>query len=105
MLVKDSIEEEDSIHKFEVSVHDASRGTINENQEQFSEDVEESHRVDKKRSEGKSSLEFPVTDNKMIMEFTGVQEDIMEFPVTNNLKMIIHRVQMKNLKKSHLQHD
>ena len=55
--MKDSIQEGDSIQKFEDSVHEESRGTINENQEQFSEDVEESHRVDTKRLEDKSSLE------------------------------------------------
>ena len=77
--MKYSIQEEDSIQKFEESVHEESRGTINENQEQFSENVEESHIVDTKQEEGKISLE----GNKNI---TDVKESILEFPVTDNLK-------------------
>ena len=56
-VVKDSIQEEDSIQKFKDSMYEESRGTINENQEQFSDNIEESHRVDTKQEEGKSSLE------------------------------------------------
>ena len=78
-LMKDGIQEEDSIQKFEDSVHEKSRGTINENQEKNLENIEEIHRVHTKQEEGKSSLE----QNQNI---TDVQESIMEFPVTDNLK-------------------
>ena len=47
-LVKDGIQEEESTQKFEDSVYEESRGTINENQEPFSENVEESNIVDTK---------------------------------------------------------
>ena len=77
--MKDSIQEEDSIQKFKDSMYEESRGTINENQEQFSDNIEESHRVDTKQEEGKSSLE----KNQNI---TDVQEIIVEFPITDNLK-------------------
>ena len=54
-MVKGSIQEEYSIQKFD-SMYEESRGTINENQEQFSENIEESHRVDTNQEEGKNSL-------------------------------------------------
>ena len=38
-LVKDSIQEEGSIHKFEESVYEEIRGALNENQEQFSDNI------------------------------------------------------------------
>ena len=55
-LLKDSIQEEDYVQKFEDSVYEESRGALNENQEQFSENIEEIHRVDTNQEEGKSSL-------------------------------------------------
>ena len=78
-LVKDSIQEEDSVHKFEDSVYEDNREALNENQEQFSENIEESHRVDIKQEVGRSSLE-------QNQSFTHIQEDIMEFLVPNKLK-------------------
>ena len=56
-MVKDSIQEEGSIHKFEESVYEDIRGEFNENQEHFLENIEESHKVDIKQEEGRSSLE------------------------------------------------
>ena len=47
-LVKDSIQEEGSVNKFEDSVYEERKGALNENQEQFSENLEESHRADTK---------------------------------------------------------
>ena len=47
-LVKDSIQEEGSTQKFKDPVYEESRRTINENQEPFSENVEESHILDTK---------------------------------------------------------
>ena len=79
-LVKDSIQEEYSTQKFEDSVYEESRGTINENHEPFSENVEESRIVDTKQEEGKS----PLQQNQ---DITDVQESILEFPVTDNLKV------------------
>ena len=78
-LVKDSIQEEGSVQKFEESVYEEIRGALNENQEQLSKNIEESHRVDIKQEEGRSSLE-------QNQSFTGIQEDIMEFPVLDKLK-------------------
>ena len=45
-LVKDSVREEGSVQKFEESVYEEIKGALNENQEQFSENIEEKHRVD-----------------------------------------------------------
>ena len=45
-MVKDNIQEECPVLKFEESVDEEIRGALNENQEQFSENIEESHRVD-----------------------------------------------------------
>ena len=50
------------------------RGAINENQEQFSENIGEIHRFDIKLEQGRSYLEHN-------QSFTCIQEDIMEFPV------------------------
>ena len=55
------------------------RGALNENQEQFLENIEESHKVDITQEEGRSSLE-------QNQSFIAIQEDIMEFPVTDKLK-------------------
>ena len=60
-------------------MYEESKGTINENQEPFSENVEESHIVDTKQEEAK----IPLEHNQNIME---VQESILEFPVIDNLK-------------------
>ena len=79
-LVKSSIQEEDSIKKFEDSMYEESRGTINENQEKFSENIEEIHRFDTKQEEGKCYLQ----QNQNV---TDVQESILEFPITDNLKV------------------
>ena len=84
-LVKDRIQEEGSVQKFEESVYEEIRRAVNEKQEHFSENIEKIHRVDIKQEEGKISLE-------QNQSFTGIQEDIMEF-------------QMKCLKKSQLKHD
>ena len=45
-LVKYSIQEEGSVHKFEESIYEEIKGALNENQEQLLENIEESHRVD-----------------------------------------------------------
>ena len=78
-LVKDSIQEEGSVQKFEESVYEEIIGPLNENQDQFLENIEEIHKVDIKQEEGRSSLE-------QNQSFTGIQEDIMEFLVTDKLK-------------------
>ena len=78
-MVKENIEEECPVLKFEESVYEEIRGAINENKEKFLENIEESHRVDIKQEEGRSSLE-------QNQSFTGIQEDIMEFPVPDKLK-------------------
>ena len=79
-LVKDSIQEEGSVHKFEEFVYEEIRGALNENQEHFSENIEEIHKVYIKQEEGRSSLE-------QNQSFTGIQEDIMEFPIPDKLKI------------------
>ena len=61
-------------------MYEESKGTINENHEPFSENVEESHIVDTKQEEGKIFLE----KNKKI---TDVQERILEILDTDNLKV------------------
>ena len=78
-LVKDSVREEGSIQKFEESVYEEVKGSLNENQEQFSENIEEIHIVDIKQEQGRSSLE-------QNQSFIGIQEDIMEFPVPDKWK-------------------
>ena len=45
-LVKDNIQEESSVQKFEESMYEEIRGALNENQEKFLENLEESHKVD-----------------------------------------------------------
>ena len=97
-LVKDGIQKEVSVQKFEESVYEESREALNENQEQFSENIEESHRVDTKQEEGKSSLE----QNQSLI---GIQEDIMEFPVMDKLKVDNPQSLNEILNKSHLQQD
>ena len=94
-LVKDSIQEEGSVQKFEESVYEEIIEPLNENRDQFLENIEEIHKVYIKQEEGRSSLE-------QNQSFTGIQEDIMEFPIPDKLKMIIYRVQMKSIKKSQL---
>ena len=79
-IVKDSIQEEGSVQKFEEFVYEEIKGKLNENQENFSENIEESHRVDIKQEEGRSSLEHN-------QSFIGIQEDIMEFPIPDKLKV------------------
>ena len=55
------------------------RGALHENQEQFLENIEESHKVDITQEEGRISLE-------QNQSFTGIQEARMEFPVPDKLK-------------------
>ena len=78
-LVKDSIREEGSVQKFEESVYEEVKGALNENKEYFLENIKDNHRFDIKHKEDKISLEQNQT-------FTGIHEDIMEFPVLDKLK-------------------
>ena len=60
-------------------MYEERRGALNENQEQFLENIEESHKVDITQEEGRSSLE-------QNQSFTSIQEYIMEFPVWDKMK-------------------
>ena len=69
--VKYSIQEEDSVQKFEDSVYEESRGAINENQEKFSENIEEIHRVDTKQEEGKTLFRTELKYHRCIRRYNG----------------------------------
>ena len=90
-MVKDNIQEECPVLKFEESVGEEIKGALNENQVQISENIEETLIVDINQEEGKITLE----QNQVS---TSIQEEIMDFSVPEKMK--VDNVQSSNEKSN-----
>ena len=79
-MVKDNIQEECLVPKFEEFVGEEIRGVLNENQVQISENIVETLEEDIKQEEDKITLEKNLISR-------SIQEEIVEVPVPDKLKI------------------